>query len=328
MIRVNGKSAIAVLALGACLACLGVPPAEAQEYPTRPIRVIVPYGAGGSSDGPMRVIAQEISKRIGQQMFVENRPGQGAMVGSEVAVRAPADGYTLLLASNPNAISASLYSNLAFNPVEDFAPITLLGREQAVLVAHPSLPAKNVQELIALAKAQPGTINYGSSGNGSAQHLFTAMFTSMADIRLTHVPYKGSAQATTDLLGGQVSLAMPGLAAMMSHIRGGKLRALAVTGSSRSPLIPDVPTLSEAGMKGYAAYVWMGMLAPKGTPAPVIEKLDTAIRAAMATPAVKMAFQTLNTTVMALSTAELDKRIRTDNPRWETLMKKAGIEAQ
>src|SRR5262245_59090687 len=169
---------------------------------------------------------------------------------------APPDCYTLLLASNPNAISASLYSNLSFNPVEDFAPITLLGREQAVLLAHPSLPASTVQQLVALAKERPGKINYGSSGNGSAQHLFMAMFTSMAGIQLTHIPYKGSAQATTDLLGGQISLNMPGLAAMMTHIRSGKLRPLAVSGSNRSPLLPEVPTLSESGLSGYSEYVW------------------------------------------------------------------------
>lgn len=284
----------------------------------------MPYGAGGSSDGPMRVIAQEFSRRIGQQMVVENRPGQGAMVGSEVVARAPADGYTLLLASNPNAISASLYANLSFNPVEDFAPITLLGREQAVLVAHPSLPAKNLQELIALAKAQPGALNYGSSGNGSAQHLFTAMFTSMASITLTHVPYKGSAQATTDLLGGQVSLAMPGLAAMMSHIRSGKLRALAVSGSSRSPLIPEVPTLAESGMKGYSAYVWMGMLAPTGTPALVIAKLHRELLVSLQSSEVKTFMGNAAIEAIGSTPDEFGAFFRKDRELWARIIKEIG----
>jgi tripartite-type tricarboxylate transporter receptor subunit TctC len=298
--------------------------AGAQDYPARAIRVIVPYGAGGSSDAPMRVIAQEMGKRLGQQMVVENRPGQGAMLGSEVAVKAPPDGYTLLLASNPNAISASLYNNLTFNPVEDFAPITLLGREQAVLVAYPGFAAKSVQELIAMAKAEPGKINYGSSGNGSAQHLFTAMFTSMAGIQLTHVPYKGSAQATTDLLGGQVSLGMPGLAQMMSHIRGGKLRALAVTGSTRSPLLPDVPTLAESGLKGYSAYVWMGILAPKGTPPAIIEKLRTEFIAVLRTPEVAGFYERAAIEPVTNTPAEFAAFFRAEREQWARIIKEVG----
>jgi len=302
----------------------GAIPALAQDYPSRPIRVVVPYGAGGSSDGPMRVIAQEVSKRIGQQMVVENRPGQGAMIGSEVVARAPADGYTLLLASNPNAISATLYSKLSFDPVEDFAPITMLGREQAVLLAHPSLPAKTVQDLVALAKAQPGKINYGSSGNGSAQHLFMALFTSMAGIQLTHVPYKGSAQATTDLLGGQISLNMPGLAAMMTHIRSGKLRALAVTGSSRSPLLPEVPTLAESGLAGYAQYVWMGLLAPKGTPAPVIDRLRRELLVAVRAPEVQSFMNTAAIEVITTTPEEFGAFFRKDREQWARIIKEIG----
>ena len=297
---------------------------HAQEYPSRPIRVIVPYAAGGSSDGPMRVIAQEMSKHIGQQVVVENRPGQGAMIGSEAAAKSPADGYTLLLASNPNAISASLYSNLSFNPVEDFAPITMLGREQAVLLAHPSLPAKTVQELVALAKERPGKINYGSSGNGSAQHLFMALFTSTAGIQLTHIPYKGSAQATTDLLGGQISLNMPGLAAMMTHIRSGKLRALAVSGASRSPLLPEVPTLAESGMTGYSQYVWMGLLAPKGTPAPVIDKLRRELLVSVRAPDVQKFMDTAAIEVITTTPEEYGAFFRKDRDQWARIIREVG----
>ena len=309
------------LAVGVFLACSVL---QAQEYPSRPIRVIVPYGAGGSSDGPMRVIAQELSKHVGQQVVVENRPGQGAMIGSEVVAKAPADGYTLLLASNPNAISASLYSNLSFNPVEDFAPITLLGREQAVLLAHPSLPAKTVQELVALAKERPGKINYGSSGNGSAQHLFMAMFTSMAGVQLTHVPYRGSAQATTDLLGGQISLNMPGLAAMMTHLRSGKLRALAVSGASRSPLLPDVPTLAESGLTGYSQYVWMGLLAPKGTPATVIDKLRRELLVSLRAPEVQSFMNTAAIEAITTTPEEFGAFFRKDREQWARIIKEVG----
>ena len=297
---------------------------QAQDYPSRPIRVIVPYGAGGSSDNPMRVIAQEMSRRLGQQMVVENRPGQGAMIGSAEAAKAPADGYTLLLASNPNAISASLYSRLTFDPVEDFAPITMLGREQAVLLAHPSFPAKTVQELIAMAKEQPGKINYGSSGNGSAQHLFMAMFTSMAGIQLTHIPYKGSAQATTDLLGGQIPLNMPGLAAMVTHIRNGKLRALAVSGSNRSPLVPEVPTLAESGLNGYSQYVWMGMLAPKGTPAPVIDKLRREFAEAVRAPDVQAFMNKAAIEVITTTPEEFGAFFRKDREQWARIIKEVG----
>src|SRR5688500_4640766 len=240
----------------------------------------------------MRVIAQEMSKQLGQQMIVENKPGQGAMLGSADVVKAPPDGYTLLLASNPNAISASLYSRLTHDPVEDFEPISLLASEQAVLLVHPSVPAKNLGEFIAYVKQRPGKLDSSSSGTGSAQHLFMPMSLSQAGIQMSHIPYKGSAQAVTDLLGGQVSAAMPGLAAMRGHIRDGKARALAVTGAKRASAAPQIPTMIESGLPGYELYVWMGMLAPKGTPGPVIERLHREFVAALQAPAVKSFMET------------------------------------
>jgi tripartite-type tricarboxylate transporter receptor subunit TctC len=296
----------------------------AQDYPSRPIRVVVPYSAGGSSDGPMRVIAQEMSKQMGQQMVVENKPGQGAMIGSAEVVKAAPDGYTLLLASNPNAISASLYSNLTHNPVDDFAPITLLATEQAVLLVHPSLPVKSVQELIAYAKQRPGKMDYSSSGNGSAQHLFVAMFTSMAGIQMNHIPYKGSAQAVTDLLGGQVAAAMPGLAAMRGHIREGRARALAVTGAKRSPAVPEVPTMIEAGVKGYELYVWMGMLAPKATPAPVIDRLHREFVTALRAPAVKTFMESAAIEPGGSTPAEFGAFFREEKARWAKTIRETG----
>lgn len=314
---------IALLAL-LPLAGLGAAPCQAQDYPTRPIRLVIPYGAGGSSDGPMRVIAQELSKQLGHQVVVENKPGQGAMIGSEVVVKAPADGYTLLLASNPNAISVSLYNNLSFNPVDDFLPISLLGREQAVLLVHPSFPARNMKEFTAYVKANPGKVNYGSSGNGSAQHLFTALMMSMGDLKMTHVPYKGSAGVTTDLLGGQIQTALPGLAAMMSHIKDGKLRPLAVTGAARSPLLPEVPTLTESGFKGYDAYIWMGLLAPKGTPVAIIDKLNRELITALKAPSVKAYMNNAAIEQIGSTPAEFGAFFRADRDLWARLIKETG----
>jgi tripartite-type tricarboxylate transporter receptor subunit TctC len=306
------------------LACLAPVLAGAQDYPSRPIRVVVPYSAGGSSDGPMRVIAQEMSKQMGQQMVVENKPGQGAMIGSAEVVKASPDGYTLLLASNPNAISASLYPKLTHDPVEDFAPITLLATEQAVLLLNPSVPARTVQEFIAYVKQRPGKIDYSSSGNGSAQHLFMAMFSSMAGIQMNHIPYKGSAQAVTDLLGGQVSAAMPGLAAMRGHIREGRARALAVTGAKRSPAVPEVPTMMESGLQGYELYVWMGMLAPKATPAPVIERLHREFVTALRAPAVRSFMDNAAIEAVGSSPAEFGAFFREEKARWAKTIKETG----
>ena len=308
------------------LAVLLILPAVAlgQDYPSRPVRVVVPYSAGGSSDGPMRVIAQEMSKQLGQQMVVENKPGQGAMLGSAEVVKAPPDGYTLLLASNPNAISASLYSRLTHDPVEDFSPISLLASEQAVLLVHPSVPATTVQEFIAYAKSRPGKIDYSSSGNGSAQHLFMAMFASMAGIQLNHIPYKGSAQAVTDLLGGQVSAQMPGLAAMRGHIREGRARALAVTGAKRASAAPDIPTMIESGLKGYELYVWMGILAPKGTPAPIIERLHREFVTALRTPAVKTFMDNAAIEAVGSTPAQFGAFFREEKARWAKIIKETG----
>jgi tripartite-type tricarboxylate transporter receptor subunit TctC len=306
------------------LACFLAGGAFAQDYPSRPIRVVVPYSAGGSSDGPMRVIAQEMSKQLGQQMVVENKPGQGAMLGSAEVVKAPPDGYTLLLASNPNAISASLYSRLTHDPVEDFAPISLLASEQAVLLVHPSVPAKSLREFIAYVKERPGKVDYSSSGNGSAQHLFMAMFASQAGIQMNHIPYKGSAQAVTDLLGGQVSAAMPGLAAMRGHIREGRARALAVTGAKRASAAPEIPTMIEQGMKDYELYVWMGMLAPKGTPNPVIDRLHREFTLALRAPAVRSFMEGAAIEAVGSTPAEFGKFFREEKVRWAKIIKETG----
>jgi tripartite-type tricarboxylate transporter receptor subunit TctC len=298
--------------------------AQGSDYPSRPVRIVVPFSPGGAVDGPTRAVAQELGKRLAQQFVIDNKPGAGATIGSEMVARAAPDGYTLLLASQTNAIAASLYTKLAFNPVEDFAGISLLGREPGVLVVHPSMPVKTVAELIAYAKERPGQVNYASSGNGSGQHLFMALFASMAGIKMTHVPYRGSGQATTDLIAGTVPLAMPGTAGMVGHIKAGKLRALAVSGANRSPQLPDVPTLAESGLAGYAAYVWMGLLAPKGTPSAILERLQREAKAALATPEVRGYFNEAGIEIVGSTPAEMDAFFRDERERWAKVVKETG----
>jgi tripartite-type tricarboxylate transporter receptor subunit TctC len=315
----------AASAIFAGLLCAVSAQAQTQDYPNRPIKIIVPFSPGGAVDGPTRAIAQELSRQMKQQVIVENKPGAGSTIGTEAVAKAPHDGYTLLLASQTNAISASLYKKLSYDPVEDFVGIALLGREPAVLAVHPAMPVKSVAELIDYAKARPGQVNYASSGNGSGQHLFTALFASMAGLKLVHVPYRGSAQATTDLIGGTVPMAMPGTAGTVAHIKSGKLRALAVSGSMRSPLLPDVPTLAESGLTGYAAYVWMGLLAPKGTPAPVIERLHRELKVALAAPEVVSFFAAAGIESAGSTPAEFDAYLREERERWARVIKDAGV---
>ncbi|MBI5721378.1 MAG: tripartite tricarboxylate transporter substrate binding protein [Burkholderiales bacterium] len=315
---------LALLALLLLAAGLAAMPAAAQDYPNRPVRIIVPFSPGGAVDGPTRAVAQELGRRLGQQMVIENKPGAGATIGSEMVAKAPPDGYTLLLASQTNAISATLYSKLSFNPLDDFVPISLIGRESAVLVVHPSLPATNVAELLALARERRGSLNYASSGNGSGQHLFMALFATMADIKLTHVPYRGSGQATTDLLAGTVPLAFPGLAGMLQHIKAGKLRALAVSGSKRSSHLPDVPTLAEAGLAGYSAYVWLGLMAPKGTPQAIIDRLHREVTAALEAEPVRRYFAEAGIEAAGSSPAEFAAYFREERDRWARVVKDTG----
>ena len=303
-------------------------PVRADDFPSRPLRVIVPFSPGGAVDGPMRLIAQHLSQRLGQPVVVENKPGAGATIGTDVVAKAAPDGYTLLLASQTNAISATLYSNLPFDPIEDFTPVALIGREPGVVVVNPAVPVTSLQQLIAYVKERPGQIDYASSGNGSGQHLFAALLASRTGMKMNHVPYRGSGQATTDLLGGVVAMSIPGTAGMVGHIKAGKLRALAVTGAARSPQLPDVPTVMEAGVPDYEAYVWMGLLAPKGTPPAIVERLNREVLAVLVQEDVKKYMATAGIEIVGSTPAEFGTFFRREKNLWAKVIRDTGAKIE
>ena len=303
-------------------------PVRADDFPSRPLRVIVPFSPGGAVDGPMRLIAQHLSQRLGQPVVVENKPGAGATIGTDVVAKAAPDGYTLLLASQTNAISATLYSNLPFDPIEDFTPVALIGREPGVVVVNPAVPVTSLQQLIAYVKERPGQIDYASSGNGSGQHLFAALLASRTGMKMNHVPYRGSGQATTDLLSGVVAMSIPGTAGMVGHIKAGKLRALAVTGAARSPQLPDVPTVMEAGVPDYEAYVWMGLLAPKGTPPAIVERLNREVLAVLVQEDVKKYMATAGIEIVGSTPAEFGTFFRHEKNLWAKVIRDTGAKIE
>jgi tripartite-type tricarboxylate transporter receptor subunit TctC len=277
--------------LGAALCLAAAPLAHAQGYPSKPVKLVVPYPPGGPTDIVARVVAQKLSEQTGQQFIVDNRPGAGGNTGAELVARSAPDGYTLLIATTAHAINPSLFKNLGYKLTKDLAPVSLLTSGPLVIVANPALPAKNVAELIALAKARPGQLNFASSGNGQSTHLAAELFASMAGVKMTHIPYKGSAPALTDVMGGQAQLMFDTMLSAMPHVKGGKLKALAVTSGKRSPAAPDLPTVAESGLPGYEAIAWNGLLAPAGTPPEAIARLSAELKKALALPEVKDKFE-------------------------------------
>src|SRR5258708_12383594 len=246
----------------------------AQDYPTRPVRIVIPLSPGGTTDVPGRIIAQKLSEALGQQFFVENRAGAGGTIGTDYVAKSRADGYTLLLTASPFVIAPHVYKNMPYDTLADFTPVVRIATGPYVLVVHPSLGVSSVKELIALAKTQPGKIDFASSGNGGAQHLVTELFMYMAGIKLNHVPYKGSGPAQQDLMSGIIKVSFVGTPIAIPHMKSGRLKALGVSTAKRSPEIPDVPTIAEAGVPGYEAIVWIGMLAPAGAPREIVARLN------------------------------------------------------
>jgi len=300
--------------------------ARAQDYPTRPVRLIVPFAAGGGTDITARVMGQWLSERLGQQFVIDNRPGGGTNIGTEAVVRAPADGYTLLLAGSPAAINATLYDKLNYNFIRDIAPVAGIIRQPFVMAVHPSVPAKTVPEFIAYAKANPGRINMASAGTGAGSHVTGELFKMMAGVDMVHVPYRGAGPALTDLIAGQVQVYFATTVASIEYIRAGRLRALAVTTATRSDALPGIPTVDEF-VPGYEASSWYGVGAPKATPAEIIEKLNKEINAGLADPKIKARLADLGGDVLALSPADFGKLIAEETEKWGTVVKFTGIKA-
>jgi tripartite-type tricarboxylate transporter receptor subunit TctC len=308
------------------LACASVSPALAQGYPTKPVRVIVPFSPGGAADVPGRILMVKLSESLGQQVLVDNRPGAGSTIGAEIVSRSPADGYTLLMVSNTHVIGAAIYKSLKYDATTDFTPILQFGDAPNILVVHPSLPVKSVKDLISMAKSRPGQIDYASSGNGSSQHLFTALFTSMAGINMNHVPYKGSGQARADLVSGQIMVGVPGIASVVQNIKDGRLRALGVTGARRSPELPAVPTIAEAGVKDYEATLWLGLLGPKGLPAEMVNRLNSELAKLSKNREFEQQFRRVGTDVNYRGPQEWAAFLQSERLKWAKVVKETGAQ--
>jgi tripartite-type tricarboxylate transporter receptor subunit TctC len=326
----GGVMVSAPVKISAFLALLvaGVPKA-AQDYPSRPITLIVPYAAGGGNDLMARTAAEKMSKVLGQQIVIENRGGAGGSIATRQVAKSEPDGYTLGLGGTGTlAIDPTLYANVGYDPRKDFAPIGLIATSGLVICVHPALPARTIAELIALAKQEPGKLNYASAGAGSGIHLGTEYFASMAGIKLTHIPYKGSSPALADLTGGHVAIYFSSLPPAVGLIKDSKVRALAVTGARRSPILPDVPTVAEAALPGYEAVLHYGIVAPAGTPRPVIDKLSTALRAAVMSEELKSRLADDGAEPLPSTPEEYAADIDREETKWSAIVKASGAKGE
>ena len=309
---------LAAAALSAALA------ASAQPYPNRPVKIIVPFGPGGFTDVAARILQKELAPVLGQAVIIENRPGAGSTIGTDAVAKAAPDGYTLAMVSTAHVISPHVYKQIPYDAIKDFTPVMRLAEGPYVLAVHPSLPVKSVAELIALAKAKPGVIDYASSGNGSSQHLVGALFCSMAGVNLNHVPYKGSNQAMNDVLGGQVKVTFAGVPNVLPNVSNGKLRALAVTTATRYAEMPDVPTIAESGVPGYDATIWLGLLAPAGTPHEIVQKLNADITRVLSTPDAKKLMASAGVDVAPSTPEQFGQLMQSELDRWGKVVRETG----
>ena len=298
--------------------------ANAQSYPSRPIRIVVPFGPGGFTDVAARIIQKELAPAIGQPIVIENKPGAGSTIGTSEIAKAAPDGYNLVMISTTHVISPHLYKQMPYDPIKDFTPVMKLAEGPYVLIVHPSLPVRSVADLIALAKARPNTIDYASSGNGSAQHLVGALFVTMAGAPLSHVPYKGSSGAMNDVLGGIVKVSFVGVPNALPNLHAGKIKALAVTTKKRYAELPDVPTMDEAGVKGYDATIWLGLLAPPGTPRDIVDKLNTSITRILSTPDARKLMASAGVDVATSSPEEFASLMQSELERWGKVVRETG----
>jgi tripartite-type tricarboxylate transporter receptor subunit TctC len=307
---------------------LGLPLAQAQSYPNRLVKIVVPFATGGPADNYARFMAQRLSDALGQPFVVDNKPGAGSVIGTDVAAKSAPDGYTLLLMSNAHTVNETLIPNKPFNLTRDFVGVAPINYSDLVLVAHPSVPAQNLADVLKLAKARPGKINYASSGLGTPYHMAGELFKSMAGVYLVHIPYRGSSGARTDLIGGQVDLMFDAVTTMTEQVKAGKVRAIATTGKQRSDVMPDVPTVHEAGVPNYEATIWLGLMAPKGTPKTVVDRLNEVVSKVASTPEVKAQWGRQGATPMVMNPAVFDKYIQDDVAKWAKVIQTAHIKAE
>lgn len=298
--------------------------AQAQSYPSRPVRLVLPFAAGGLVDVPGRILAQKLSEALGQPVVVENRAGAGSTIGADNVAKSKPDGYTLMITSTTHVISANLYKQLPYDSLRDFTTVTKLAEGPYVLVVHPSLAANSVADLVALAKAQPGRIDYASSGNGSSQHLVAALFCAMSGAPLNHIPYKGSDRATQDIIGGQVKVGFVGTPIALPHVKSGRLRALAVSTARRSAEMPGVPTLAEAGVPGYEATIWMGLFAPAGLPREIVVRLHGEVGRVLAAPEARAAIAATGLEVSLSTPEEFAAFVRAEHAKWGKVVRDTG----
>jgi tripartite-type tricarboxylate transporter receptor subunit TctC len=315
---------ITIALICSLLSLLLTAPVVAQTYPNKPVRVVVPYPPGGPTDIVARVLFQQVSEATGQQFLLDNRAGAGGNIGAEIVAKAPADGYTLLIGTTAHAINMSLFKNLNYDVQKDFAPVSLLTQGPLVLVAHPQFPANSVKEVIELAKSKPGGLNFASSGNGQSTHLSAELFNTMAGIKMSHVPYKGSAPALTDVMSGQVDVMFDTTLSAMPFVKAGKLKALGLTSPVRSPAAPEVPTIAESGLPGYEVFAWNGVLVPVGTPKPIIQLLNDHIRKAMLLPQVRDKFSAQGFAASWNSPDNFGMFLKNEVDKWTRTVKASG----
>ena len=298
--------------------------AFAQAWPAKPVRIVVPFAAGGPADIYARALAEKLQAALGQPFVVEDKPGGGSIVGTDLVAKSAPDGYTLLMMSNTHTVNESLIPERPFQLMRDFVPVAPVNYSDLLLVVHPSVPANNLKDFLALAKSKPGQLNYASSGPGTPYHMAGELFKAMAGLDIVHVPYKGSAGARTDILGGQVQMMFDAITTMAPNVQAGKLKALGTSGRARSNVLPDVPTVSEAGVPGYEAVIWLGIMAPAGTPKPIVDKLNAEIRRIVALPEVKGAWEKQGAVAMSMAPDEFARFMREDIDKWARIVKVSG----
>lgn len=320
------KSALALGVAAALLAAAPLP-SSAQDYPSKPVKIIVPFGAGGPADVYARVLAQHLGESLKQSFVVENRPGAGAVIGTEAVVKSDPDGYTLLMMSNTHTTNESLLKNKPYELMRDLVAVAPVNYSDLLMVIHPSVPAKDLKEFIALAKKEPGKLNYASSGPGTPYHMAGELFKAMSGTNIQHVPHKASGDARNSVIGGHVHMMFDAITTMAENAKAGQVKIMGTTGAKRSELLPDVPTVAEAGVPGYEATIWLGIMAPAKTPKPVIDKLNAEIRKAMARPEVKAAWAKQGAVPMDMSPAEFEAYLKKDIEKWANVVKISGAQA-